>query len=84
MLGGLEINVLVIDDWLDLDYVVDKVSELININGIDVLVGVNFFRVMFVVYDLVVCSWIFFIGISFGLVLVVGCGCNWYFFLIVL
>ncbi|MDN3718979.1 ABC transporter substrate-binding protein [Roseibium salinum] len=42
-LGGLPTNVLVVDDKLDPEYAVEEVTKLIEQNGIDILVGVNFF-----------------------------------------
>lgn len=79
-LGGLETNVLVTDDRLDPDYAADKAAELINTNGIDVLVGVNFSKVMLAVHDPVVRSRTLFIGTSSGPAPVAGRGCNRYFF----
>jgi len=79
-LGGLETNVLITDDKLDPDYAVEKVTELIEVNGIDVLVGVNFSRVMLAVHDPVVRSRTLFIGTSSGPAPIAGRTCSRYFY----
>ena len=79
-LGGLETNVLITDDKLDPDYAADKAMQLIEVNGIDVLVGVNFSKVMLAVHDPVVRSRTLFIGTSSGPAPIAGRACNRYFY----
>lgn len=79
-LGGLETNVLIKDDKLDPDYAADKAVELVEVNGIDVLVGVNFSKIMLAVHDPVVRSRTLFIGTSSGPAPIAGRSCNRYFY----
>ncbi|MBG6146698.1 branched-chain amino acid transport system substrate-binding protein [Labrenzia sp. EL_142] len=79
-LGGLPTNVLVVDDKLDADYAVEQVTKLIDKNGIDLLVGVNFSKVMLAVHDPVVRSRTLFIGTGSGPAPIAGRDCNRYFF----
>lgn len=79
-LGGLETNVIVTDDKLDPDYAADKAVELVEINGIDVLVGVNFSKIMLAVHDPVVRTRTLFIGTSSGPAPIAGRSCNRYFY----
>ncbi|MES0808482.1 ABC transporter substrate-binding protein [Roseibium sp. SCPC15] len=79
-LGGVPTNVLVVDDKLDPDYAVEQATKLIEQNGIDVLVGVNFSRVMLAVHDPVVRSKTPFIGTHSGPAPIAGRNCNRYFF----
>ncbi|MES0879138.1 ABC transporter substrate-binding protein [Roseibium sp. SCP14] len=79
-LGGVPTNVIVVDDKLDPDYAVEQATKLIEQNGIDVLVGVNFSRVMLAVHDPVVRAKIPFIGTHSGPAPIAGRNCNRYFF----
>ncbi|MCX2723089.1 ABC transporter substrate-binding protein [Roseibium salinum] len=79
-LGGLPTNVLVVDDKLDPEYAVEEVTKLIEQNGIDILVGVNFSRVMLAVHDPVVRSKTIFIGTQSGPAPIAGRQCSRYFF----
>ncbi|WP_298957758.1 ABC transporter substrate-binding protein [uncultured Roseibium sp.] len=79
-LGGLATNVLVVDDKLDPEHAVKQVTKLIDENGIDVLVGVNFSRVMLAVHDPVVRSKTLFIGTNSGPAPIAGGKCNRFFF----
>jgi len=79
-LGGLETSVIVEDDKLDPDYAIKQATKLIEENGVDFLVGVNFSRVMLAVHDPVVRSKTIFIGTHSGPSPVAGRGCSRYFF----
>ena len=79
-LGGLATNVLVVDDKLDPDYALEQVTKLIEQNGIDILVGVNFSKVMLAVHDPVVRSKTPFIGTHSGPAPIAGRNCSRYFF----
>ena len=79
-LGGIPTNVIVVDDKLDPDYAVEQVTKLIEQNGIDVLVGVNFSKVMLAVHDPVVRSRTLFIGANSGPAPIAGRNCSRYFF----
>ncbi|PVB63465.1 ABC transporter substrate-binding protein [Labrenzia sp. 011] len=79
-LGGLPTNVLVVDDKLDPDHAVRQVTKLIEENGIDIMVGVNFSKVMLAVHDPVVRSKTLFIGTNSGPAPIAGRNCSRYFF----
>lgn len=79
-LGGLETTVLVVDDKLDPAYAVQRATELIEENGIDILVGVNFSKVMLAVHDPVVRSKTLFIGTHSGPAPIAGRSCSRFFF----
>lgn len=79
-LGGMPTNVIVVDDKLDPDYAVKQATKLIEQNGIDVLVGVNFSKVMLAVHDPVVRSRTLFIGTNSGPAPIAGRNCSRYFF----
>ncbi len=79
-LGGLETNVIIADDKLDPDYAAEKAVELVEINGVDVLVGVNFSKIMLAVHDPVVRTRTLFIGTSSGPAPIAGRACNRYFY----
>jgi branched-chain amino acid transport system substrate-binding protein len=79
-LGGLETTVLVVDDKLDPDHAVREVTKLIEQNGIDVLVGVNFSKIMLAVHDPVVRSKTLFIGTHSGPAPIAGRNCSRYFY----
>ncbi|TYC63275.1 ABC transporter substrate-binding protein [Rhodobacterales bacterium] len=79
-LGGLETRVIVVDDKLDPDYALEQVTKLIEENGIDILVGVNFSKVMNAVHDPVVRTNTLFIGTHSGPGAIAGRGCSRYFF----
>lgn len=79
-LGGMPTNVLVVDDKLDPDHAVKEVTKLIDENGIDLLVGVNFSKIMLAVHDPVVRSRTLFIGTSSGPAPIAGRNCSRYFF----
>ncbi|MCV0425141.1 MAG: ABC transporter substrate-binding protein [Roseibium sp.] len=79
-LGGLATNVIVVDDKLDPERAVEQVTKLIEQNGIDILVGVNFSKVMLAVHDPVVRSKTPFIGTHSGPAPIAGRNCNRFFF----
>ena len=79
-LGGLETNVLVVDDKLDPEVAVNEATKLVETHGIDILVGVNFSRVMLAVHDPVVRSKTLFIGTHSGPAPIAGRSCSRYFF----
>ncbi|MEP3047548.1 MAG: ABC transporter substrate-binding protein [Roseibium sp.] len=79
-LGGLETSVIITDDKLDPEVALQKVTDLIEKNGIDVLVGVNFSRVMLAIHDPVVRTKTLFIGTSSGPAPIAGRKCSRYFF----
>ncbi|WP_299471314.1 ABC transporter substrate-binding protein [uncultured Roseibium sp.] len=79
-LGGMATKIFVVDDKLDPDLAVEEATKLINEYGIDVLVGVNFSRVMLAVHDPVVRSKTVFIGTHSGPAPIAGRNCSRYFF----
>ncbi|WP_299814258.1 ABC transporter substrate-binding protein [uncultured Roseibium sp.] len=79
-LGGLPTNVLVVDDKLDPAYALEQATKLVDENGIDILVGVNFSRVMLAIHDPVVRSKTLFIGTHSGPAPIAGRNCSRYFF----
>jgi len=79
-LGGLPTNVIEVDDKLDPELALDLATKLINENGVDVIVGVNFSRVMFAVHDPIVRSKTLFIGTHSGPAPIAGRKCSRYFF----
>ncbi|MTI05346.1 ABC transporter substrate-binding protein [Roseibium denhamense] len=79
-LGGLETSIIETDDKLDPELAVDQVTKLIEENGIDVLVGVNFSKIMLAVHDPVVRSRTLFIGTHSGPAPIAGRSCSRYFF----
>lgn len=79
-LGGVPANVIEVDDKLDPEYALEQATKLINENGIDVLVGVNFSKVMLAIHETVVRSKTLFIGAGSGPAPIAGRKCNRYFF----
>ncbi|MHA7773145.1 ABC transporter substrate-binding protein [Roseibium sp. M-1] len=79
-LGGLPTNVIVVDDKLDPDYAVEQATKLINENGVDMIVGVNFSKIMLAVHDPIVRSQTLFIGTHSGPAPIAGRNCSRYFF----
>jgi len=79
-LGGLPTNVLVVDDKLDPAYAVEQAAKLIEENGVDIFVGVNFSKIMLAVHDPVVRSRTLFIGTHSGPAPIAGRNCSRYFF----
>jgi branched-chain amino acid transport system substrate-binding protein len=79
-LGGLPTNVIVVDDKLDPDYAVEQATKLIEENGVDLIVGVNFSKVMLAVHDPIVRSKTLFIGTHSGPAPIAGRSCSRYFF----
>ncbi|MEP4768486.1 MAG: ABC transporter substrate-binding protein [Roseibium sp.] len=79
-LGGLETSVIIRDDKLDPEHALKEVTELIEENGIDILVGVNFSRIMHAIHDPVVRTRTLFIGTNSGPAPIAGRKCSRYFF----
>ncbi len=79
-LGGMETSIVVVDDKLDPEYALQQATKLIEQNGIDILVGVNFSKVMFAVHDPVVRTKTIFIGTHSGPAPIAGRNCSRYFF----
>lgn len=79
-LGGLPTNVIEVDDKLDPEVALDLATQLIEENGVDIIVGVNFSRVMFAVHDPIVRTRTLFIGTHSGPAPIAGRKCSRYFF----
>lgn len=79
-LGGLPTNVIVVDDRLDPDYALEQATKLVNENGVDIIVGVNFSKIMLAVHDPIVRSRTLFIGTHSGPAPIAGRNCSRYFF----
>jgi len=79
-LGGLPTNVLEVDDKLDPGLAVEQAKKLIEVNGVDIVVGVNFSKIMFAVHDPIVRSKTLFIGTHSGPAPIAGRKCSRYFF----
>lgn len=79
-LGGLPTNVIEVDDKLDPDYALEQATKLIEQNGVDIIVGVNFSKIMFAVHDPIVRSKTLFIGTHSGPAPIAGRKCSRYFF----
>jgi branched-chain amino acid transport system substrate-binding protein len=79
-LGGLPTNVLEVDDKLDPDYALQQATKLIEENGVDIIVGVNFSKIMLAVHDPIVRSKTLFIGTHSGPAPIAGRNCSRYFF----
>ncbi|AMN53796.1 ABC transporter substrate-binding protein [Labrenzia sp. CP4] len=79
-LGGLPTNVIVVDDKLDPDNALEQATKLIEENGVDLIVGVNFSKVMLAVHDPIVRSKTLFIGTHSGPAPIAGRNCSRYFF----
>ncbi|MEM5584272.1 ABC transporter substrate-binding protein [Roseibium sp.] len=79
-LGGLPTNVLEVDDKLDPDYALEQATKLIEQNGVDLIVGVNFSKVMLAVHDPIVRTKTLFIGTHSGPAPIAGRNCSRYFF----
>jgi len=79
-LGGLPTNVLEVDDKLDPEYALEQATRLIEENGVDLIVGVNFSKVMLAVHDPIVRTKTLFIGTHSGPAPIAGRNCSRYFF----
>lgn len=79
-LGGLPTRVLEADDKLDPEHALEQATKLIDQNGVDIIVGVNFSRIMFAVHDPIVRSKTLFIGTHSGPAPIAGRNCSRYFF----
>ncbi|GAB4512673.1 MAG: ABC transporter substrate-binding protein [Roseibium sp.] len=79
-LGGLPTNVLEVDDKLDPEYALAQATKLIEENGVDLIVGVNFSKVMLAVHDPIVRTKTLFIGTHSGPAPIAGRNCSRYFF----
>ncbi|MDJ1159434.1 ABC transporter substrate-binding protein [Chelatococcus sp. SYSU_G07232] len=79
-LGGLEAEVVVVDDELKPDVAVNKVKGLIERDKVDFVVGVVFSNVLMAVHKPVVESQTFFIGTNAGPSPAAGKACSPYFF----
>lgn len=79
-LGGLPTNIIEVDDKLDPDLALRQATRLIETNGVDIIVGVNFSRIMLAVHDPIVRSKTLFIGASSGPAPIAGRSCNRFFF----
>ena len=79
-LGGLETEVIVIDDELKPDVAVTKVRTLLERDKVDFVVGVVFSNVLMAVHKPIVDSQTYFIGTNAGPSPAAGRACSPYFF----
>jgi len=79
-LGGLETEVIVVDDELKPDAALTKVQGLLERDQVDMMAGVVFSNVMMAVYKPIIESETIFIGGNAGPSPIAGRGCSPYFF----
>lgn len=79
-LGGLDTEVLVVDDELKPDAALTKVQGLLERDKVDMMAGVVFSNVMMAVYKPVIEAETIFIGANAGPSPIAGKGCSPYFF----
>lgn len=79
-LGGLETEVVVVDDELKPDGALTKVQGLLERDKVDMMAGVVFSNVMMAVYKPIIQSETIFIGANAGPSPIAGKGCSPYFF----
>ncbi|MFD1694780.1 ABC transporter substrate-binding protein [Roseibium aestuarii] len=79
-LGGIETDVIVVDDELKPDAALTKVQGLIERDKVDMLAGVVFSNVMMAVYKPIIESETIFVGANAGPSPIAGKGCSKYFF----
>ncbi|WP_417684540.1 ABC transporter substrate-binding protein [Roseibium sp.] len=79
-LGGLETEVIVVDDELKPDAAITKVQGLLERDKVDMMAGVVFSNVMMAVYKPIIQSETIFIGANAGPSPIAGKGCSPYFF----
>ncbi|MTI43769.1 ABC transporter substrate-binding protein, partial [Roseibium hamelinense] len=79
-LGGLETEVIVVDDELKPDAAITKVQGLLERDKVDMMAGVVFSNVMMAVYRPIIESETIFIGANSGPSPIAGRGCSPYFF----
>ncbi|WP_150495515.1 ABC transporter substrate-binding protein [Roseibium aquae] len=79
-LGGLETEVIVVDDELKPDAALTKVQGLLERDQVDMMAGVVFSNVMMAVYKPIIESETIFIGSNAGPSPIAGRGCSPYFF----
>ncbi|WP_346898373.1 ABC transporter substrate-binding protein [uncultured Roseibium sp.] len=79
-LGGMETEVIVVDDELKPDAALTKVQGLLERDKVDIVAGVVFSNVMMAVYKPVIQSETIFIGANAGPSPIAGKGCSKYFF----
>lgn len=79
-LGGLDTEVLVVDDELKPDGALTKVQGLLERDKVDIMAGVVFSNVMMAVYKPIVQSETIFVGANAGPSPIAGKGCSQYFF----
>ncbi|WP_417667219.1 ABC transporter substrate-binding protein [Roseibium sp.] len=79
-LGGLEADVIVVDDELKPDAAITKVQGLLERDKVDMMAGVVFSNVMMAVYKPIIKSETIFIGANAGPSPIAGKGCSPYFF----
>lgn len=79
-LGGLETEVIVVDDELKPDGAITKVQGLLERDKVDMMAGVVFSNVMMAVYKPIISSETIFVGGNAGPSPIAGKGCSKYFF----
>ena len=79
-LGGVDTNIIIIDDELDPDLAAEKVKTLIERDKIDIFVGVIFSNVMMAVYEPLVKSGVIIVSPNAGPSPIAGAQCSPYFF----
>jgi branched-chain amino acid transport system substrate-binding protein len=79
-LGGLDANIVIVDDELDPDLAVQKVRSLIDNDKIDIFVGVTFSNIMMAVYEPLVDARVIVVSPNSGPSPIAGPQCSPYFF----
>ncbi len=79
-LGGLDTEVIVVDDELKPDSAITKVQGLLERDKVDIMAGVVFSNVMMAVYKPIIQSETIFVGGNAGPSPIAGKGCSKYFF----
>ena len=79
-LGGVDTEVIVVDDELKPDAAITKVQGLLERDKVDMMAGVVFSNVMMAVYRPIIQSETIFIGANAGPSPIAGKGCSPYFF----
>ncbi|AXS40017.1 ABC transporter substrate-binding protein [Breoghania sp. L-A4] len=79
-LGGMDTEVIVVDDELKPDSAITKVQGLLERDKVDIMAGVVFSNVMMAVYKPIIESETIFVGGNAGPSPIAGKGCSKYFF----
>lgn len=79
-LGGMDTEVIVVDDELKPDGAITKVQGLLERDKVDIMAGIVFSNVMMAVYKPIIQSETIFVGSNAGPSPIAGKGCSPYFF----